>query len=365
MKKRIPALFSIILVTIFLTACASADFANTQSMSWAVDDNAEWIAPAATPMPEPAAAISEAELFMVAEEALEYGYSDGDAGRAYNTSQETAAAGGITPISAPVTTDLAEKIIYSVFAEIETKNFDETIENVHALMARYGAFIESSSISGVNYASQFHGWNDFRSAYFSLRVPQNQLNAMTASLADLGNVIHENSNAQNITSQFYDTQSRLNSLTIQEERLLDMLRRADEIPDLIAIEERLGEIRYQIEWLTTSLNTMQQQVDYSYLTLNIREVELFTEITETNRSYWQQIGEGFMSTLRGIGNFFLNLFMWLIVAAPVLIILAVIGVAILIIIRWRMRVYARKKKEQAAAAVNYSQQTPPDDRQQI
>jgi len=159
--------------------------------------------------------------------------------------------------------------------------------------------------------------------------------------------------------QFFDTQSRLNTLSIQEERLLDMLRRAEDVPDLIAIEQRLGEVRYQIESLTTTLNNWQNQVDYSYLTLNIREVEQFTEPTD---SYWRQIGDGFMSTIRGVGRFFMNLFMWLIISAPVLVILAVIAVAALIIIKRKLRSIKSKKEKAPAPAVgpNAPKYTPPE-----
>jgi len=161
----------------------------------------------------------------------------------------------------------------------------------------------------------------------------------------IGNVVHLNSSAENITSQFYDVQSRLNSLEIQEERLLSMLSQSNNIPDLIALEERLGEIRYQIEALTTTIRNWQSQVDYSTVTISIREVEQYSEPTQIHRSYWQQIGDGFMSSLRGVGRFFMGLFRWLIVSAPVLVVLAVVAVIVLIIVRKVMRSNAEKMKK--------------------
>jgi len=279
----------------------------------------------------------------------------------YDTASELNEQTGITPINAPVTEGMSEKIIYSVYADIETMQFDETIDMVYKLLEIYNGFIESSSVSGVNYASRFYGWEEYRYAHFSLRVPKEQLNAMTGSLELLGNVTNLNSNADNITSQFYDTQSRLNSLKAQEERVLAMFRDAEDIPDLIAIEERLGEIRYQIESLTTILNNWQGQVDYSTLTISIREVELFTEIVQTNRTYWEQIGDGFMSTIRGVGRFFMDLFKWLIVSAPVLVILLVIAIAAFIIVRRVNRNIKKKQKNKPAKPVinPYAQGYPP------
>ena len=334
MKKRISIILCVVLAGVLLSACAGANYAPAPETMWYTDDSMSLglvaPAPAAAPMPE-----------MVA---MEMSEAESGAFRARNDSIGDVGGAGITSVTAPATDGFSEKIIYSVFAELETMTFDETIAGVHALMASYGAFVENSSVSGVNYESKFYGWNTFRSAYFSLRVPKERLDAMTSSLDNLGNVTHINSNATNITSQFFDTQSRLNSLTIQEDRLLDMLSKAEDVPDLILIEERLSDVRYQVESLTTTLSNWQNQVDYSTLTLNIREVEQFSERVEIHRSYWQQIGDGFMSTIRGVGNFFMNLFKWIIISAPVIIILAVIGVTALIIVKWKLRSIAKKKE---------------------
>ena len=323
MKKAISILLCTIFLTMLLTACGAGY--NSPDAMWAGGNSS---APQA--MPAPAPEMPEAEYYM------------DDMGD-WDAPSEAQSESGILPVSAPVTEGMSEKIIYSVYANIETMSFEETVENVHTLMARYSAFIENSSVSGVNYESRYRGWNEYRRAYYSLRVPKDRLNAITADLDILGNVTNLTSNAENITSQFFDTQSRLNTLTIQEERLLTMLSKAEDIPDLIAIEERLGEVRYQIEALTTTLNNWQNQVDYSYLTLEIWEVEQFTEITEIHRTYWQQIGDGFMSTVRGVGSFFKDLFRWLIVSAPVLVILAVIAFVIFIIVRRSIRASNKKR----------------------
>ena len=341
MKKTISILICVILTMTLTAACAGGDaYRASSSPAW----NDSGYGGMATPAP------MEAPLPSMPEEAIMYDYAEyevyNDADGSLMSSVDSGF--GVASVSTPATDGLAEKIIYSVYADIETVSFDETIENVNVLLAAYGAFIENSSISGINYAARFHGWTDYRYAYFSIRVPVQNLDAMTDRLNILGNVVNRNSSADNITAQFFDTQSRLNSLTLQEERLLEMLSQANDIPDLIAIEERLSDVRYQIEWLTSMLTNWQRQVDYSNLALSIREVEQFTEPTLIHRTYWQQIGDGFMATIRGVGRFFMNLFMWVIVAAPVLVILAIIGFVIFIIARKKLRAAEAKRKETLA-----------------
>lgn len=340
MKKVIAVLLTLLISLLFIVSCGK-DAYNTQtgsstSGSDRVESTGKYSydsgggsapkepAPSAAPMPEerPMGEISY--------------LSDGESA---SYSAVTTASSGFVPVSASVAEEgLAEKIIYSVYAEVETRNFDETIDMVNELIASNNAFIENSYIGGVNYAQSYYGWQTFRSANFTLRIPKNRLNAVTASLGSLGNVTSLRSDAENITSQFFDTQSRLNSYRTQEERLLDMLSKADNVPDMIAIEQRLADVRYNIESLTTTLNNWQSKVDYSTLTLYISEVEIFTEITPVQqRTYWQQIGDGLLARIQGIGRFFMKLFKWLTVNLPVLIIIAVIVVVIFVIVRRRLR----------------------------
>ena len=344
MKKKVSIIICVILAATVIVGCAGANYAASpaESEQWAAgNDSYDYYAmpapeaPMAAPVPI-SEVIWDDDISYAADDAMRLQSS---------TPREVSEEGGAGIIAnAPPQDGLAEKIIYSMYADVETMEFDKSIEAIHALMARYGGFIENSSVSGINYAAKFYGWHNFRSAFFSIRVPVENLNTMAGQLSTIGNVVHENSSATNITSQFYDTQSRLNSLQIQEERLLDMLSKADEVPDLIMIEERLSDVRYQIESITTMLNNWQNQVSYSTLSVNIMEVEQFTERQEINRSYWQQIADGFMSSIRGIGRFFMDLFKWIIVSAPVLIIIAVVAVAALFIIRWKLKDIKNKKK---------------------
>jgi len=321
MKKTLAILIALVLSMVFLASCSGG--ANYDSVAN--------MAPGSGGSSESAASA--------------YPSSDGGMASGGNTSSGS----GLVPVAeTAVDEHLAEKIIYTVYADIEALDFDESIENVYRLLTAHGAFIESSYVGGVNYSARYHGWQTYRSANFVLRVPKNQLNAVTASLGSLGNVTSLRSDAENITARFTDMESRLSSLWIQEERLLDMLRRAEDVPDMIAIEERLSDVRYQIESITATLRNWQNQVDYSTLHLYIQEVETYTEITQVQqRTYWQQVSEGFVSNMRGVGRFFANFFKWLVINLPVLVVLAVVAIVVIIIVRKQIKRSAKRRAEQA------------------
>ena len=342
MKKTIAILLAAVLAGALLSACSgsfsgdSADRSYQMSMANSGGGTIPTPAPMAeaAPMPSsmPSAASSPGGSYSgsTGADRLEESYSvfadDADISAAISDTQQAA------PIS-----EMTEKIIYTAHADIETVEFDETIEKVYDMLNLNGAFIESSYIGGRNYVQSYTGYQTYRSANFTLRIPKERFEAVTEGLDFLGNVTSLRTDAQNITSQFLDTDSRLTSYRIQEERLLAMLEKADTVADMITIESSLSEVRYNIESLTSTLKNWQTQVDYSTLMLYISEVERYTETVPIQQTYWQQVGDGLSSTIKGIGGFFTGLFKWLIVNLPVLIILAAIIVAIVVIVRRKIK----------------------------
>jgi len=329
MKKMIAILIAVLIAVALLASCGSSASREPMTNS----------SPSGAPMPSS----SPGSLFPDPAPSADYSYES----KSYLTDQSVSnAAGfegesgsGVTTVVTPVTdTKLADKIIYTVSADIETVAFDETIVKVNDMLTANGGFIESSYVGGRNSEQAYYGLQTFRSANFTLRIPKERLNAVTSSLDTLGNVVSLRSDAENITSQFYDTESRLNSYKTQETRLLDMLAKADNVKDMIDIESRLGDIRYQIESLTSTLRNWQNSVDYSTLNIFIREVAKLTAITPVQpRSYWQQIGDGITASTVNVGNFFTTVFSWFIINLPVLIILAIVAIAIIFIVRWALR----------------------------
>jgi len=188
-----------------------------------------------------------------------------------------------------------DKIIYSADAGIETKNYDQTVEDVYAMVESSGGFLESSSIGGTSYSS-----TRGRRAEFVLRVPSSQFTALTESLSELGNVTYCRTYMENVTTQYIDVQARLDSYRIQEERLLVMLEKAERLEDMLTIEAHLADVRYNIETYTSQLKYLDRQVAYSTVTLSVEEVLEYTPDTSVHRSFLQRMGSAFSGSLSDI-----------------------------------------------------------------
>lgn len=230
----------------------------------------------------------------------------------------------------------SEKIIYSCYAEIETLTFEESCQEITKLIARYGGFLEKSTVSGHNY-----NYEGRRNAEYVIRIPRESFEEVTGSLSNIGNVPYCSISAENITSQYRDTESRLATYQVEEERLLAMLEKAETVADMLEIESRLAEVRYEIESLTTTILGWDSLVSYSTLTIYLQEVIEYT--AEPELTYWQRIGKGFMRTLRDVGEFFKDLLRVFIVSLPVLVLLGAVAVIVVVIVRFQKKRRAAKK----------------------
>ena len=248
-----------------------------------------------------------------------------------------------------------DKIIYSASATVETTDFDDTIEKLEALIAHYGGFIESSSISGNNYYHSSHGYASSRSADYRVRIPSRDFATLMNSLSELGNVPYSNTYTENITSQYYDAQARLEAYRTEEKSLLEMMEKADNVKDLLEIQEYLSDVRYRIESLQSTLTNWDRQVSYSTISLSVQEVQEYTP--EAKMSFGQQLALALSRGIKGVGEFFRDLLLWLLEALPALILLAALVVLIVFLVKGvRRRAKARREKKFAAKA-----QTPPSE----
>lgn len=225
--------------------------------------------------------------------------------------------------------DEARKIIKSASMDLETLEFDKATKLLTEKVKTIGGYIEQSSIQGKSIDDQYSS----RYANYTLRIPEAHFLTFMADLNTVGHIIYENTYGEDITSQYYDTEARLNTLEIQEERLLNILMKAEEIEDIIALERELSNVRYQIESFQGSIKRWDSLVSYATLHLSIREVVEITEIKETPKTLGEKIADSFSDSIKGIKRFFENLVVFLIGSIPYLIIYIPVIVILVIILK--------------------------------
>lgn len=236
---------------------------------------------------------------------------------------------------APVVQTINEKLIYTGELSLETIEFDKALASINSLITRYGGFIESSDIDGnVTYNDDGTAKIMNRYAAYIIRIPAASFETVMTEAGSIGNVTNSHSEATNVTSQFTDNEARLSALKLQEERLLAIMAAATEVTDLIELEKRIAEVRYEIEFIERTLRDLQSQVSYSTIELYVEEVGGYEEAVSVQRTFGERIGDGFK---KGWGGFIGAIQGIVVGAAEVSPILILIGIVAGVFI------YTRKK----------------------
>ena len=226
--------------------------------------------------------------------------------------------------------EFTEKIIYTGHVYVETTDFDGSIAALNAAVTRYGGFIQDSNISGHSNGDRTAVVD--RYAYYVIRIPAEHFDTFMSCTGDIGNVTSSGRNAQNVTSQYTDYEARLSSLRTQEERLLTMLGTAGDLESLIALEQRLSEVRYEIESIERELRNLDQRLAYSTVNIDLQEVEIYTQTAPVQRSFGEKLtdslSDGWQDFLTGCENLLLGVAQSL----PVLLLLLVVLLAVVIIL---------------------------------
>ena len=234
------------------------------------------------------------------------------------------------------------KWIVTVNLTAETEDLDALRAALDAKIAGLNGYVESQNVyNGSSYQSD----RRYRSANLTIRVPAEQVDAFLQDVEGIANIVRQNKSIQDITLSYVATESRLKALETEEARLLELLAQAQTMTDLLEIEQRLAEVRYELENYSSQKRLYDNQVDYATVYLAIEEVREFTPVEEP--TLWERIRKGFTNNLKGVGEDLLDILVWFIVCLPYLVVLAVvITLVVLIIKRIRRRRQAKKAAKQ-------------------
>jgi len=238
------------------------------------------------------------------------------------------------------------KWIITVNLEAETDDLDTLLAQLEQKVSAMNGYMEDQRI----YNGSAYSGRRYRNASLTVRVPAAQVDAFTDQIAGISNIISKNRTMDDVTLSYVATESRMKALQVEEERLLELMGKAENMSDLLEIEARLTDVRYELERVTSQLRVYDNLVDYATIHLSIDEVQEYTPVEE--ETLWQRISGGFMSSLKGVGNFFVELFVALIVGLPYIILIG--GIAAIIVILCRRS--AKKRRERNAQQRPYPQQ---------
>ncbi|MDF2547172.1 MAG: hypothetical protein K0R93_2070 [Anaerosolibacter sp.] len=237
------------------------------------------------------------------------------------------------------------KIIKSANVQIETQSFDEVTSGILDRTKKLDGYVENSNISGRRGNEKTDIQN--RRAYITIRIPEHAFESFLLTVEKMGNVIGSQTRGEDISGQYFDTEARLKALQIQEERLLEILKKAQAVKDIIELERELSELRYQIENLTGTIRKWDSLVNYATIEIEVIEVQKMTE--GDSDVFMVSIKRGFNDSVEMVGRMIKGLIILLTMLLPFILVMIPL-VFLYVFLKRKLKakwtaIYLRKKKE--------------------
>ncbi len=164
------------------------------------------------------------------------------------------------------------KIIYTANLSLESKDYDAARAALDAALAEAGGYLESSS--------EYSDAGNSRSVSLTYRVPQQNYASFLAAVAEAGNVTYKNQQADDVTAQYMDVETRLENLKNQRTRLQQLQQQADNLSDLLEIESSLTDVQSQIESWQSQMDWYSDQVEECTVYVSLSEVNTYSPPSE-------------------------------------------------------------------------------------
>ena len=233
------------------------------------------------------------------------------------------------------------KLIRNVSMNLETREFDALTKSISDAVTFFGGYMEQADVSGNSLY-----WSGERSSRYSnitARIPENKLDAFLTEVSGQGNVTYKNESVQDVTLQYTDITSRKKTLQMEQERLWELLEKAESVDAVIALEARLSEVRYQLESIESQLRTLDNQIVYSTVYLSIQEVQVLTSTDPDTIPV--RIQKGLSRSFNTLKISSVDFLVWFISSLPILAVFAVlVFIAIIILKKPLKRCKTRKQK---------------------
>ena len=155
---------------------------------------------------------------------------------------------------------LDRQIIRTALLTVSVEAVSQKFEEVSNIALGAGWFVSSST---------FGNTGESQTASVTVRVPADQYDATLRKLRGLGEVKEESSNANDVTEQYTDLQSRLRNLQASEQRYLDLLTRAQNIDEILTVQDRINATRAEIEQVQGRIQLLDNQSSLATITVHL------------------------------------------------------------------------------------------------
>ncbi len=224
-------------------------------------------------------------------------------------------------------------IIQNASLTLEITDIEEAAESIRGLVEQMDGYIASLNFYDLT--------RERRMGQISLRVPADKYSQLMLLLQEQGEVKNIEESTNDVSMEYIDLEARIANLQAQEQRIRELLEKAKEIEDILAIEKELTRIRGDLESMQGEFKYLQEKVTFSSIHVSLeekdpREYAVVDEFT----TFGEELGERFSLNTNRVIKGLTGLVLAFLGSLPLLLTLAVLGLLL-----WKGIIFFRRKNE--------------------
>ncbi|MFJ6251526.1 MULTISPECIES: DUF4349 domain-containing protein [unclassified Streptomyces] len=240
------------------------------------------------------------------------------------TDSGSASGSGKAPAKAPA----PQHVIRTASLSVEVADAAKALATARAAAVDAGGRVENESTERVDDA--------YLASRIVLRVPQEKYDRVLAELAGTGKLLGRKADAQDVTDQVVDVQSRIATQRASVARVRELMDRAERLSDVVTLEAELSRRQADLEALLAQQSSLKDRTSLATITLQLTEERKERPKTEEPK---EEGRPGLLDALGGGWNALVAVVAWVLVVLAALAPWLAVGLVALVL--WRRLVRPR------------------------
>jgi hypothetical protein len=167
-------------------------------------------------------------------------------------------------------------VIYSAYMSLVVEDVSASIARIGSLATSFGGYVVNSNVSGEQ---------DRLYASISFRVDATRFNEALQALRDLAaDVRSESTSGDDVTEEYVDLEARLRNLEASEAQLLELMKQAGTVEEILKVQQVLVDTREEIEQTKGRMQYLEESSALAYINVSLEQSKLAVSFTATART---------------------------------------------------------------------------------
>ncbi|MDO4754013.1 MAG: DUF4349 domain-containing protein [Bacillota bacterium] len=247
--------------------------------------------------------------------------------------------GGSEAKDAPVNKD--KKIIENYTIGIHTDQFDEAKRLLEDTARKMDGFISSFEIYTTEHRDS---GRKIRNATVVVKIPTEKSAEYLEILHGIGEIYAESKTMDDVTKEYRDIEIEIRNYEEAEKRYLELFKKAENIEDMLLVENELSRLRNLIDTRKAILMNYDYKVMYSTFYINLNEKLDLKPSVNVEPGMWEKAKNGFIKGVNAIISGAQQFLIFIISILPALI----LGTVVILIVWMFIRAAGKRKRKNDA-----------------